>query len=74
MSDIHSNVQNYYGQELQQSSDLKTDACCTKVVIPLFIRKIIERIHPDVIAKFVGFNDRIDFLFYLSFSDIMDVV
>lgn len=54
MSNIHSDVQNYYGQQLQQSSDLKTDACCTKVVIPLFIRKIIGRIHPDIIAKYYG--------------------
>lgn len=54
MANIHSDVQNYYGEQLKQSSDLKTDACCTKVVVPLFIRKILGRIHPDVIAKYYG--------------------
>lgn len=53
MSDIHSDVQNYYGQELQQSSDLKTDACCSKAQVPEFLRRIIGQIHPDVLAKFV---------------------
>lgn len=54
MSDIHSDVQNYYGQELQQSSDLKTDACCSKAQVPEFLRRIIGQIHPDVLAKYYG--------------------
>ncbi|CAF1467941.1 unnamed protein product [Adineta steineri] len=54
MTDIHKSVQNYYGQELQQSSDLKTDACCSKAEIPLFIKDILKKIHPDVIAKYYG--------------------
>ena len=54
MADIHADVQNYYGEQLKQSTDLKTDACCTKVVLPLFVRKILQRIHPDVIAKYYG--------------------
>ena len=54
MSNIHAEVQDYYGQQLQKSEDLKTDACCSKVQVPLFLRKIIERVHPDVIAKFVS--------------------
>lgn len=72
MSNIHSDVQNYYGQQLQQSSDLKTDACCTKVVVPLFIRKILQQIHPDIIAKFVVFLYVISNGFLIS--DIMAVV
>ena len=54
MTNIHAEVQDYYGQQLQKSEDLKTDACCSKAKVPLFLRKIIERVHPDVIARFVS--------------------
>jgi hypothetical protein len=51
MTDIHEDVQNYYGQQLQQSSDLKTDACCSKADIPSLIKDIIKKIHPEVLAR-----------------------
>jgi arsenite methyltransferase len=51
MTDIHADVQDYYGQQLQTSSDLKTDACCTKTKVPPFIREVISHVHPDVLAK-----------------------
>jgi arsenite methyltransferase len=51
MTTVHENVQNYYGQQLQQSDDLKTDACCSKAQVPSFIRDIVKKIHPEVIAK-----------------------
>lgn len=51
MANIHEDVQNYYGQELQQSADLKTDACCTKVKIPGFIKDIIKKVHPEVVSR-----------------------
>jgi hypothetical protein len=51
MSTIHEDVQNYYGQQLQQSSDLKTDACCSKASVPAVIKSIVKKIHPDVLAR-----------------------
>jgi arsenite methyltransferase len=57
MTTIHEEVQNYYGQELQQSDDLKTDACCSKAEVPSFIKDIVKKIHPEVIAKLVCIGD-----------------
>lgn len=54
MTDIHENVQDYYSKELQQSSDLKTDACCSKAEIPSFIKNILTKIHPEVLSRYYG--------------------
>lgn len=51
MSTIHEDVQDYYGHQLQHTNDLKTDACCSKAVIPPSIKEIIRKIHPEVLAK-----------------------
>ena len=51
MSTVHEDVQNYYGQQLQHSNDLKTDACCSKANIPPYIKEIIRKIHPEVLAR-----------------------
>ena len=52
--DIHQEVQDYYSKELQQSSDLKTNACCTQVSYPSHIKKMLGQIHPEVLAKYYG--------------------
>jgi arsenite methyltransferase len=54
MTTIHEDVQDYYGQQLQQSSDLKTDACCSKATVPSFIKDILKKIHPEVLARYYG--------------------
>ena len=51
MTIIHEDVQDYYGKKLQQTSDLKTDACCSKAVVPSFIKSILQKIHPEVLAR-----------------------
>jgi hypothetical protein len=51
MENVHSNVQDYYSQQLQQSNDLKTDACCSKAAVPSFIKDIVKKIHPEVTAR-----------------------
>lgn len=51
MSTVHEDVINYYGQQLQQTSDLKTDACCSKASVPTFVKNILKKIHPEVIAR-----------------------
>ncbi len=34
IADTHSSVQDYYGQQLQSSADLKTSACCDLARMP----------------------------------------
>mmetsp|Transcript_35443 Transcript_35443/g.85510 ORF Transcript_35443/g.85510 Transcript_35443/m.85510 type:complete len:423 (+) Transcript_35443:44-1312(+) len=50
----HSSVTTYYGETLQQSSDLKTNACCTAASPAPHIARAISNIHPDVIQKYYG--------------------
>ncbi len=47
-------VQDYYGKQLQNSSDLKTNACCTAVAYPDKIKKILSKIHDEVMTKYYG--------------------
>eukprot|EP01083_Nonionella_stella_P080013 219641_1 len=47
-------VSKYYGETLQQTSDLKTNACCTAASPFPHIKDAIKNIHPDVIAKYYG--------------------
>jgi len=56
MSDtaISESVQNYYGQVLKSSEDLKTSACCTLDSIPLHLRPLLSDIHPEVVARYYG--------------------
>ncbi len=47
-------VQNYYGKELQTSSDLKTNACCTLTAPPKHIRDALKNVADEVQAKYYG--------------------
>lgn len=47
-------VKNYYGAELKTSDDLKTNACCTLVPPPEYIRQALSNIHDEVMAKYYG--------------------
>ena len=51
---ISESVQNYYGQVLQSSQDLKTSACCTIDGMPLYLRKILADVHPEVVERYYG--------------------
>jgi arsenite methyltransferase len=51
---ISESVQNYYGQVLQSSQDLKTSACCTLDAMPMFLRPFLADLHPEVVARFYG--------------------
>lgn len=48
------NVNEYYGKTLQSSADLKTTACCPVGGIPAAHRAILDRLHPEVTARFYG--------------------
>ena len=51
---IRDNVQQYYGQALQSSADLQTNACCTGDKPPRYIQDCINQIHATVRAKYYG--------------------
>ncbi|OIN86508.1 MAG: methyltransferase type 11 [Alphaproteobacteria bacterium CG1_02_46_17] len=51
---IQKNVQEYYGETLKGSSDLKTSACCPIDAIPQHLRPLLGRVHTEVQEKFYG--------------------
>ena len=54
MNKIHEDVSEYYGQTLEGSDDLKTNACCTITDFPDHIKKAMAQIHEEVSAKYYG--------------------
>ncbi len=48
------NSRDYYGQVLQGSADLKTDACCTAEAPAPRIREALANVHPEVKARYYG--------------------
>ncbi|MCK5719951.1 MAG: methyltransferase domain-containing protein [Thiomargarita sp.] len=50
----HDIVKIYYGQTLQHSKDLKTDACCTDTNIPPYIKDALAGIHQEVSSHYYG--------------------
>lgn len=51
---MHDIVQNYYGKELQSSSDLKTSACCDVSSVPQWLKNLLKNIHPEVLSRYYG--------------------
>ena len=51
---MHQIVQDYYGKTLQQSSDLKTTACCDASAVPAWLKPLLARIHPEVLSRYYG--------------------
>lgn len=51
---INESVQNYYGQVLNSSQDLKTSACCTLDEMPVHLRPYLADLHPEVVERFYG--------------------
>jgi len=50
----HDVVQKYYGETLQSSADLQTDACCTEEAVPEWLKPILSKIHDDVMMRYYG--------------------
>ena len=48
------NSQNYYGEVLSGSNDLKTDACCTLEAPPPEIRAALAKLYPEVKERYYG--------------------
>jgi len=51
---MHELVKDYYGRQLQSSADLKTSACCDLSQVPGWLRPLLARIHPEVLARYYG--------------------
>ena len=51
---IRDEVQRYYGEILQHSDDLKTNACCAVGAPPMWLQSLLANIHDDVQARFYG--------------------
>ncbi|KAI8107395.1 hypothetical protein M9435_002426 [Picochlorum sp. BPE23] len=52
--EVKSTVQQYYGQELKTTEDLKTSACCTAKPPSPVVRDILKRVPDEVVAKYYG--------------------
>lgn len=52
--DYLDNSQNYYGDVLTQSADLKTSACCPAKAPPSWIKKALARLPDEILTKFYG--------------------
>lgn len=47
-------VKKYYGEVVQKTSDLKTDACCTADALPVHIKKVLPLIEDEIKSKYYG--------------------
>ncbi len=50
----HEVVKDYYGKALQNTQDLKTDACCTETQVPQYIKDALAEVHDEVSARYYG--------------------
>ncbi len=50
----HESVKEYYGEVLQTSADLQTNACCTAGDMPDELKAILSKVHDEVLAKYYG--------------------
>lgn len=51
---VTDSVQDYYGQVLKRTEDLRTSACCTAVSPAAEIRAILSKVPDEVVAKYYG--------------------
>lgn len=51
---MHELVQDYYGNQLKSSDDLRTSACCDADAMPDWLKPLLARIHPEVLSRYYG--------------------
>lgn len=51
---VKDQVKDYYGRQLQGTADLKTSACCDASAVPIWLRPLLARIHPEVLDRYYG--------------------
>lgn len=47
-------VQDYYGKQLRSSADLQTTACCDASTVPEWLKPLLAKLHPEVLARYYG--------------------
>ena len=47
-------VQDYYGKQLQSTSDLKTSACCDASSMPAWLKPLLGNVHDEVMMRYYG--------------------
>ena len=47
-------VTDYYGRQLQATTDLKTCACCDTSAMPSWLKGLLGHIHPYVLSRYYG--------------------
>ena len=52
--EVREKVQDYYGNVLQGTDDLKTSACCPAEAPPIHVRDLLKNIHSTVKDRFYG--------------------
>ncbi len=49
---IRDEMKEFYGQRLQQSSDLQTNICVARASdVPRYVKQAIDNVHPEVTAR-----------------------
>ncbi len=51
---MHDAVKNYYGNVLERTEDLQTDACSTDEGLPEFVKPILGKVHDEVMVRYYG--------------------
>lgn len=51
---MYAEVQEYYGKVLNDTDDLKTNACCPAKTLPDYMKKAMENIHSEVLERYYG--------------------
>ena len=51
---MQQDVKDYYGKTLGNSNDLQTNACCTTDAPAPHLRKILSKVHDEVLARYYG--------------------
>lgn len=51
---MREDVKTYYGETLQKSEDLQTNACCTAAAPPAHMRDVMSKIHEEVSSRYYG--------------------
>ncbi|MEM9176178.1 MAG: methyltransferase domain-containing protein [Myxococcota bacterium] len=52
--DVTSNVQSYYGETLQSTADLRTDACTTAEAPSPHVKAALAAVHDEVMSRYYG--------------------
>ena len=53
---VQASVKEYYGQVLEDKSDLKTTACCAPDAVPEHHKAILAELEDEILAKFYGLD------------------